>query len=852
MIIINMYKKISKGHQTIFKPRRMVIGGIVYNVENEETLNKIKQEMAAKKEEDAKIAEEVKNQKILIKRTVANGSNDVITKMIVDPNSILSKEEKMNQEKKNSKYVEHTKKPSLVVKSNAPPSNLEAKNTVNNGPITVKTHAHKPIKRPGDKNNLGQNNLNGGQIKISSEPSNFNNSNPSNDEENENKNDNKNETTIMGGIVHPITKNEDKQEQPKKQMVVKSNERKLITRTTNKSQPKEMQLQEETTDNYFTKKYPVLNTQWYELIVKIKQNVNNNAVKLLIKVLDEDKNQIMHPIKICNDLFLHEKYPNNFTDYKIYLYIPHNISIIDVYIVGLKVYNIVLSPVDKQIVEQNIDLWKFRKLNELECINYYIKNADLEYSEKFIDRFQAEYNLFKNPYHFEQFVNSLTINKTSNKQHKLDSKTKILYLVHTSIEYEQYSYTLRTQQLLENFNSKNVNYEIICGTRYGYPYDRESGYYTKEPSIKTKYNGVKYIKFIKDKLSNFNTLNILRYLEQNIIEVINLCVNKNIKIIHATTNYWNGIVAISVAKYLGIKCIYELRELWNENIILQKPEVMHSDIVKMMMTQEKNIINNVDKIIVLNNVQNKYDSSKTEILYDGIKTLDKISDKNKLLTKYNLHNKTIIGFIGTLVVHEGIEYILKCIKLLNDDKIMFVVIGDGPYKNAMLEFIKNNNISENVLYLGKLKHEEAIDFYQLFDMCVYPKKKCDLCELESSFKLIEAMSFGKPVITTNLKAMNEIITDGENGLLCVPDNVNDLLDKIKLLISNSDLVKSLGKNAYEWVKKNRDWDDICDKLNSIYDNLLDIKNDDNQNNYNDVCSDDDNNDNKQIFSNINS
>ena len=824
-----MYKKITKGHQTVFTPRRMVIGGVVHNVENEETLNKIKKEMAAKKEEQAKIAEEIKNQKILVKRTVSKNMNDVVTKTLIDPDSILSREEKLHQEKKNNKYIEHTKKPGLVVKSNAPTSNNDTKISGNSGPITVKTHAQKFIKKPSDRNIIPVNN------------------NGDNDNQKEINN------TIMGGIARD-NDSDDVKEENAKQLTIKTNERKLVVKSMNKptnklinNQPKEVQ--EDTADNYFTKKYPVLNEQWYELIIKIKQFTNNHAVKLLIKIVDENKNAIIHPIKISNDLFLHEKYPNNFIDYKIYAYIPINVSMVDVYIVGLKVYNINLSPIDKHIVEQNIDLWKFRKLNDLDCINYYTKNAELEYSEKFIDRFKGEYNLYKNPNHFEQFINSLNISKTSNIVPKQNSKNKILYLVHSSIEYEEYSYTLRTQQLLETFNNNNSNYKIICATRYGYPFDREVGYYTKDPIKETKYNGVKYIKFIDEKSSNFNTLNILKYLERNIIEVINLCIKKNIKIIHATTNYWNGIVAINVAKYLNIKCIYEFRELWSENIMVQKPEVMHSDISKMLAIQEKNIVTNVDKIIVLNNTQNKYDPGKTEILYDGAKIIINENDdiKNALLTKHKLHNKTIIGYIGSLVSHQGIETLLKCIKTLDDDKIMLVIIGDGIYKNAMNDYIKTNDISNNVLYLGKLKYNDTMEYYQIFDMCVYPKKKCELYELKSSFKIIESLAHGVPIITTDSKANREIIIDGENGLLYDNDNFNDLLNKIKLLLSDSDMKTSLKVNGIEWVKKNRNLDSIANKLMEIYGNLIENNIENNEDiNENTIMSDVENDNNYDI------
>lgn len=225
---------------------------------------------------------------------------------------------------------------------------------------------------------------------------------------------------------------------------------------------------------------------------------------------------------------------------------------------------------------------------------------------------------------------------------------------------------------------------------------------------------------------------------------------------------------------------------------------------------------------MLNNLQNK-ENDKIDVIQNFV-NVDYKMNKDDLINKHKLQNKIIIGYIGTLAAHENIENILKCIKSLNNDKIMMIMIGDGPHKNAILDFIKINNLSENVLYLGRLRHELAIEYYQVFDLCIFPKQKCELNEVKSSFKLIEAMLFGKAVIVSNLKASNEIIADGENGMLCIPDNVNDLLDKMKMLISNDDMRESLGYNAKEWIKKNRNWNNICDKLRNTYDELLDDEN----------------------------
>jgi glycosyltransferase involved in cell wall biosynthesis len=92
---------------------------------------------------------------------------------------------------------------------------------------------------------------------------------------------------------------------------------------------------------------------------------------------------------------------------------------------------------------------------------------------------------------------------------------------------------------------------------------------------------------------------------------------------------------------------------------------------------------------------------------DGQTIFDFKLSKTEILKKHKLTNKIIIGYIGTLENHEGIEYILRCIKMLADNRITFVVIGDGPYKTTMLEVIATLGISESILYLGKLKYVDA-------------------------------------------------------------------------------------------------------------------------------------------------
>ena len=85
-----MYKKSSakKQHNIPFKPKKMILNGVVYDVDSLETLNKIRSNIEVKKKDEFDILEEQKNQKVLVKRTRNKNTDDKIIKIITDISNI--------------------------------------------------------------------------------------------------------------------------------------------------------------------------------------------------------------------------------------------------------------------------------------------------------------------------------------------------------------------------------------------------------------------------------------------------------------------------------------------------------------------------------------------------------------------------------------------------------------------------------------------------------------------------------------------------------------------------------------------------------------------------------------------
>ena len=70
-----------------------------------------------------------------------------------------------------------------------------------------------------------------------------------------------------------------------------------------------------------------------------------------------------------------------------------------------------------------------------------------------------------------------------------------------------------------------------------------------------------------------------------------------------------------------------------------------------------------------------------------------------------------------------------------------------------------------------------------------------------SIKLLEAMACGKPIVTTKLKWVQEIINDEENGFLADVGDVHGIASKLEKLIENYDLAVTVGQNARKTISE---------------------------------------------------
>lgn len=211
----------------------------------------------------------------------------------------------------------------------------------------------------------------------------------------------------------------------------------------------------------------------------------------------------------------------------------------------------------------------------------------------------------------------------------------------------------------------------------------------------------------------------------------------------------------------------------------------------------------------MNYVKSKYKiSEKVELSRLGVFKPDFVER-----TEIKQNHKFTIGLLSWFVEKKGIIYLLKAmnkLKQLSDFSFELVIAGDGPLKDNYEKYIYENDLQKNIKFIGKIKKDQKDAFFKSLDVFVLPSISLENDMDGIPVVLMEAISYGVPIISTNVSGIPEICIDGYNGYLIHEKNSDEIYDAILKIKSNPDLRILFSKNA---VKLSHEYDIERNTLN---------------------------------------
>lgn len=183
-----------------------------------------------------------------------------------------------------------------------------------------------------------------------------------------------------------------------------------------------------------------------------------------------------------------------------------------------------------------------------------------------------------------------------------------------------------------------------------------------------------------------------------------------------------------------------------------------------------------------------------------INTKRKISKKKiyDISNKYDLKNKNVLLFVGRLILSKRTNILLKALNNLNnnfDQDYFLFVIGDGPQKNELLDYVNQKNI-DNVKFLGSIFEEDKLAPYFISaDLFVMPGK--------TGLSINHAFSYDLPYITTddNIHSPEIILLEeGINGEYFHSDDYINLANTIDNIFESPEKLKNYKENAFKQIE----------------------------------------------------
>ena len=213
---------------------------------------------------------------------------------------------------------------------------------------------------------------------------------------------------------------------------------------------------------------------------------------------------------------------------------------------------------------------------------------------------------------------------------------------------------------------------------------------------------------------------------------------------------------------------------------------------------EKHTLNNFDVLIANSDVTKNKNIEAYKIpeekIYKIHKGIPKTSKKRNKIAVKNSSYKVLM--VGTNLQRKGIFYLIKASPKIIDKfpDIEFIIVGDC--KEGIRKECRKIGVEKNFKFYGILKPEEVHSLYREADIFILPSLIEGL-----GISVLEAMSYGIPVITSDVGGLSEIIRNNKNGLLIPAQDSEEIEYAINKLLEDNILRENLSKKAFEDVKK---------------------------------------------------
>jgi phosphatidyl-myo-inositol dimannoside synthase len=167
-----------------------------------------------------------------------------------------------------------------------------------------------------------------------------------------------------------------------------------------------------------------------------------------------------------------------------------------------------------------------------------------------------------------------------------------------------------------------------------------------------------------------------------------------------------------------------------------------------------------------------------------------------LIARYGLEGKRVLMTLARLDERKGQDRMLQALPAILRElpDTVYVIAGAGDMRERLQRIAAETNVSDHVVFTGRVKDEEVAAHYRLCDVYAMPNRTSESGDTEGfGLVFLEAGASGRPVIGGNAGGVPDAIDDGETGFLVDGNSTDQIARAAVRLLGDPELCRRMGE-----------------------------------------------------------
>ena len=273
-----------------------------------------------------------------------------------------------------------------------------------------------------------------------------------------------------------------------------------------------------------------------------------------------------------------------------------------------------------------------------------------------------------------------------------------------------------------------------------------------------------------------------------VLKTFYYCVFRQIDVIHIHTANYIDFYRNSVLMYIG--------KLFNKRVLLHIHGSLFNEFYSTHPCFVASVCRSADALVTVSSTFVKM--LRRYGLNEHIYYLPNCVELPELYRTEQHHNKLRLVFVGRINEVKGIYDVLECLHKYKEqlqDKVELHIGGIGD-EERFLKMMTDYDLSSMIVQHGWVVGKEKEDLFCSSDVFIHPS------HFESfGIAILEAMSYGLPVITTLIGGIPDFFEDKKSGVAVTPGNVDEIYEAILLFLNDRSCISRMGKDGREEAKR---------------------------------------------------